>query len=153
MKRGLFVKPRLGHWQTVQTQIRCFRMWHLIRVCTVCLNNRKLRFNWNSLNSPFRTIFPAYTPRQSTLLCCQYFDSYFWLGLVFLTLVMLNKLRCHAHFQFPANQITWFRLLILIHTLNDKQCRFRSVGFLEANWPGSTLFAKAGYIRVQQDMG
>ena len=21
----------------------------------------------------------------------------------------------------------------------------------EANWPGSTLFAKAGYIRVQQD--
>ena len=23
----------------------------------------------------------------------------------------------------------------------------------EANWSGSTLFAKAGYIRVQQDMG
>ena len=24
---------------------------------------------------------------------------------------------------------------------------------LEANWSGSTLFAKAGYIRVQQDKG
>ena len=23
----------------------------------------------------------------------------------------------------------------------------------EANWPGSTLFAKAGYIQVQQDKG
>ena len=24
---------------------------------------------------------------------------------------------------------------------------------LEANWSGSTLFAKAGYIRIQQDKG
>ena len=24
---------------------------------------------------------------------------------------------------------------------------------LEANWSGTTLFAKAGYIRVQQDKG
>ena len=24
---------------------------------------------------------------------------------------------------------------------------------LEANWSGSTLFAKAGYVRVQQDKG
>ena len=29
-----------------------------------------------------------------------------------LTLVLLNKLRFHAHFQFSANQITWSRLLI-----------------------------------------
>ena len=29
-----------------------------------------------------------------------------------LTLVMLNKLRCHTHFQFSANQINWSRLLI-----------------------------------------
>ena len=28
------------------------------------------------------------------------------------TIVMLNKLRCHTHFQFSANQITWSRLLI-----------------------------------------
>ena len=27
------------------------------------------------------------------------------------------------------------------------------LGFSEANWSGSTLFAKAGYIRVQQDKG
>ena len=33
-----------------------------------------------------------------------------------------------------------------IHILNGKQCRSRSVGFLDANWSGSTLFAKAGYI-------
>ena len=42
-----------------------------------------------------------------------------------LTIVMLNKLRCHAHFQFS----NWSRLLILIHILNDKQCRSRSAGF------------------------
>ena len=29
--------PFLGHRQTVLTQIRCRRMWRLIRVCTVCL--------------------------------------------------------------------------------------------------------------------
>ena len=36
---------------------------------------------------------------------------------------------CHAHFQFSANQITLSRLLILVHILNDKQCRSRLVGF------------------------
>ena len=41
-------------------------------------------------------------------------------------------------------------LLIQIWIHNDKQCRSRSVGFLEANWSGSTLFAKTVYIRVQQ---
>ena len=39
---------------------------------------------------------------------------------VHLTLLMLNKLRCHAHFQFPANQITWSEFLIDIHIFNDK---------------------------------
>ena len=29
-----------------------------------------------------------------------------------LTLVLLNKLRCHALFKFSANQITWCRLLL-----------------------------------------
>ena len=47
-----------------------------------------------------------------------------------LILVMLNKIRCHAHFQIPANQITWSRLLIQI--LNGKQCRSRSVGFFRS---------------------
>ena len=46
-----------------------------------------------------------------------------------LTCLMLNKLRCHAHF-FPANQITWSEFLIEIHIFNDKQCRSRSVGCL-----------------------
>ena len=45
-----------------------------------------------------------------------------------LTLVMLNNLRCHADFKFPASQITWSGFLIEIHIFNDKQCRSRSVG-------------------------
>ena len=150
-----------------------------------------------------------------------------------LTLVLLNKLRCHDHFKFTADEITWSRLLLWIHILNVKQCRSRSVGFFrsqlnwiytvckgrvypgsagqgltshqhydritwqatfvnqkvqyfptsnfqpirlpdpdywykftylmansadpdqlvssEANWSGSTLFAKSGYIQIQQD--
>ena len=33
-----------------------------------------LRVKWNSLKSPFKTIFPSYTQRQSTHQCCQCFD-------------------------------------------------------------------------------
>ena len=29
--------PYIGGRQTVQTQIRCHKMWHLIWVCTVCI--------------------------------------------------------------------------------------------------------------------
>ena len=138
----------------------------------------------------------------------------------YLTLVMLNKLRCHTHFLLSANQIIWSRLLIQIHTLNDRQCRSRSVVLQkptdldlhcmqrqdmskfsrtraiistvniycnyfnshiyypgcwykftywmtdsadpdplffscssEANWSGSTLYAKTGHVQVQQDQG
>ena len=42
---------------------------------------------------------------------------------------MLNKLWCHNHLLFSANQITRSRLLIQIYILNNKQCRSRSVGF------------------------
>ena len=49
-----------------------------------------------------------------------------------LTLVMLNKLRCHVHFQFSANQIIFSRFLIEIHIFNDKKCRSRSVGFFKS---------------------
>ena len=49
-----------------------------------------------------------------------------------LTLVMLNKLRCHTHFEFSPNQIIWSSLLIQSHILNDKQCRSRSVGFFRS---------------------
>ena len=45
---------------------------------------------------------------------------------------MLNKLRCHAHFQFSANRIAWSGLLLQIQILNDKQCRSRSVGFFRS---------------------
>ena len=52
-----------------------------------------------------------------------------WHFQVILTLVLLNKLRCHAHFLFSASQITWSGLLLQIRILNGKQCRSRSVGF------------------------
>ena len=58
------------------------------------------------------------------------------------------KMSCGAHFWFSANQITWFGLLLWLHILNDKQCKSRSVAFFR-----STLFAKPGYIQVQQDKG
>ena len=61
----------------------------------------------------------------------------------YLTLVMLNKLRCNAHFQLPANQINWFRFLIEIHIFNDKQCRSRSVGFRQLIW---SYTAKTGQV-------
>ena len=64
----------LGHWWTVQTQIKRRRMRHLISVITVCLNYRKLTVEWNSLKSPFRTIFPAYIWKQSTHQYRQCFD-------------------------------------------------------------------------------
>ena len=74
------ISLRCQHWQTVQTQIRRRRTWRLIRVCTICLNYRKLRVKGNNRKAPFRTIFPAYTQRQSTQQCCQCFDfiSYRW---------------------------------------------------------------------------
>ena len=68
-----------------------------------------------------------------------------------LTLVLLNKLRCHVHFKFSANQITWSRLLIKIHILNGKKCRSRSVGFFRSQliWiytvcKGRTYLGSAG---------
>ena len=36
---------------------------------------RKLTIKWNNSKSPFRTIFSAYTQRQSTHQCYQYLDS------------------------------------------------------------------------------
>ena len=58
-----------------------------------------------------------------------------------LTLLMLNKLRCNAHFKFPANQITWSDFLIEIHIFNDKHADPDQLAF--SNWSGSTLFAKS----------
>ena len=49
----------------------------------------------------------------------------------YLTLVLLNKLRCHTSL-FSANQITWSGMLLYIHILNGKQCRSRSVGFFRS---------------------
>ena len=44
-------------------------------------------------------------------------------------LAMLNKLRCHTHIWLTAHHIAWFRLLIQVHILSDKQCRSRADGF------------------------
>ena len=74
-----------------------------------------------------------------------------------LILVLLNKLKCHAHFQFSANQITWSRFLIQIHILNGKQCRSRSVGFfrIQLIWiyivcKGRTYLGSAGQGLIYQ---
>ena len=37
----------MGHWQTVENQIRHHRMRRLLRFCTVCLQNVLLKFEWN----------------------------------------------------------------------------------------------------------
>ena len=52
------------------------RARRLVRVCTFCLNYRKLRVKWNSLKLPFRTSFPAYTQRQLIHQCCQCFNYF-----------------------------------------------------------------------------
>ena len=46
-----------------------------------------------------------------------------------LTIVLLNKLKCHSHFQFSAKQLIWTSLLIQIHILNDNKCSSKSFGF------------------------
>ena len=67
-----------------------------------------------------------------------------------LTLVMLNKLRCHTHFQLSANQITWSRLLIQIHILNDKQCRSRTVSFFKPTCVDLHCLQRCGISRFSR---
>ena len=115
---GLSVKPglaHLGHWQTVQTQIR-HRMRCLIRVCTVCSNYRKLRVKWNSLKFPFRTIFPANTKRQSTHQCCQCFDLLLLLLLLLVLLLLLFWENKTWHFMW----IIWNGKLCFLWKRNKK---------------------------------
>ena len=57
-----------------------------------------------------------------------------------LTFVLLLKLRYHAHFKFAAKQITWSRLLILIHILKKSLIWIYTV-------------CKGMDIWVQQDQG
>ena len=66
VKRGL---GRLGHWQTVQTQIRRRITRRLISVFTVCLNDRKLWVEWNNLKSPPILLSETIDPD-----CCRCFD-------------------------------------------------------------------------------
>ena len=74
-------------------------------------------------------VFTVFTCHRVFFSCCSsYVPSYY----PDLTLVLLNKLRCHTYIQFSANQITWSSLLIHVHILNVKQCRSRSVGFFRS---------------------
>ena len=56
---------------------------------------RIVLFSWISYDSP----------NEMILIKSQYIQ-FCEIQYLRLTLVMLNILRCHAHFQFPANQIT-----------------------------------------------
>ena len=72
-----YTKTWQGNWDRHQTEsrwvddiqhsrslIRIFTVYILeCQSCSVCLNYWKLRVKWNSLKSPFRTIFPANTRR------------------------------------------------------------------------------------------
>ena len=72
--RGLSVKPGLGHlrhWQTMRTQIRTHKTRRLFRVCTVCLNYRKIRLN-ETVPRPCSGPF-YHNQRQSTHQWCQCF--------------------------------------------------------------------------------
>ena len=80
-------------------------MWHLIRVC----KSDQGPYYLSLIHQIFK--FSEVWEREH----------------IRLTLAMLNKLRCHAHFKFWANQITYSRLLIKNHILNGKQYRSRSV--------------------------
>ena len=66
----------------------------LTRVCTVCLNYRKLIVKWNSFQSPFRTLFPAYTQRQSTTV----------LSVLLLNKVIYSKI---SRTQTPMARLPW----------------------------------------------
>ena len=63
-----------------------------------------------------------------------------------LTLVMLNRLRCHAHFKFPANQITWSCFWYKSTYLMTNSIDPDQLASSEANWSGSTLFAKTVHV-------
>ena len=94
-----------GHWQTVQTQIRCRSMQHLIRVCTICLNYRKIRAEWNSL---VRTVFPAYTLRQSIHQCCQCFGLIYSCYFASVWVITLNKRNIQLNiFISPRKHMLW----------------------------------------------
>ena len=71
--KRVICKPGLGHLGQCRPRSDTTEcgIWS---VCTVCLNYRKLRVKWSSLKCPFRTVFPAYTQRQSTHQYCQCFD-------------------------------------------------------------------------------
>ena len=70
-----------------------------------------------------------------------------------LTLVMLNKLRCHPTSNFQPIRLLdpdfWYKFTYLIANSADPD----QLASSEANWSGSTLFEKAEYIRAQQDKG
>ena len=73
----------------------------------------------------------SHNQTKSCLPCQKWLEIYQVCSVPF-TLVILNKLRCDAHFQFPANQITWSGVLMESHIFNDKQCRSISVGFFRS---------------------
>ena len=72
---------------------------------------------------------------------------------IMLTLVMLNKLRCHAHFWSSAVRSLDLDCCYKFTYLMANSADSDQLASEEANWSGSTLFAKAGYICVQHDKG
>ena len=57
--RRLSVKSGLGHWQIMQTQIRCRRMRRLIWVCTVCIKLQEVKDSMKQSFVPVQGHFPS----------------------------------------------------------------------------------------------
>ena len=82
--------------------------------------------------------------KQSYRICC---------AGTHLTLVMLNKLRYQAHFQFSANKTAWFSFFWYKFRYWMTNSAARSVGFWRSQLVRINTFVETGYIRVQQDWG
>ena len=145
------------------TLIRHRVLWRLIRVCTVCKlpfygspdysglqnkqqNYRLLQCTCNEL-PPLRRHWHKSCKRSQQV---PPMISYFHIQSKHLSNPWpFNP--CHAelikmpHFLFPANQITWSGLWIQIHIFNDNSADPDQLASSEANWSGSTLFAKIGH--------
>ena len=77
------------------------------------------------------------------------------LGLLILIHAMLNKLKCHADLIFSQSDylIKFFFFLYKFTFLMTNSAEPHQLASEEANWSGSTLFAKVGHIQVQHDQG
>ena len=124
--------------QTPQNVLR-----HLISVYTVCLNNRELSVKWSSFKFPLRTIFPAYTQRQSTNKCCQCFDY-------FIRYISNSLILIKTSDKWPKKEFTQQNRTVRI---KGNGYSFRGGNFLKQFYPHPLPFWKRGKERLCSPLG